>query len=68
MKLISGSTDRLAVLDGDAKVPIKLRVGFELSHRHASEFFGFYICRFVLADMTLLLDKYVKRSSEWITQ
>ena len=49
------------------KVPIKLRIGLELSHRHAAEFFGFYVCRFVLADITLLLDKYVKRGSEAIS-
>jgi len=61
-------TDRLAVFDDDAKVPMKLRVGFELSHRHAAEFFGFFICRFVLADVTLLLDKFVKRGSEWVSQ
>jgi hypothetical protein len=41
-------------------------VGLELSTRHASEFFGFYICRFVLADLTMLLDKFIKRGSEWV--
>ncbi|KAF1988814.1 hypothetical protein K402DRAFT_411334 [Aulographum hederae CBS 113979] len=41
-------------------------VGLELSTRHASEFFGFYICRFVLADLTLMLDKFIKRGSEWV--
>lgn len=41
-------------------------VGLELSTRHASEFFGFYICRFVLTDLTMLLDKFIKRGSEWV--
>ncbi|KAF2445752.1 hypothetical protein P171DRAFT_272771 [Karstenula rhodostoma CBS 690.94] len=41
-------------------------VGLELCARHAAEFFGFYICRFVLADMTLMLDKFIKRGSEWV--
>ncbi|KAG8532566.1 uncharacterized protein KY384_002443 [Bacidia gigantensis] len=41
-------------------------VGLELCIRHAAEFFGFYICRFVLADISLMLDKFIKRSSEWV--
>ena len=41
-------------------------VGLELSMRHAAEFFSFYICRFVLADLGLLLDKFLKRGSEWV--
>ncbi|KAJ4303753.1 hypothetical protein N0V90_002654 [Kalmusia sp. IMI 367209] len=41
-------------------------VGLELCARHAAEFFGFYICRFVLADVTLMLDKFIKRGSEWV--
>ena len=41
-------------------------VGLELSTRHAAEFFGFYICRFVLSDIGVLIDKYVKRSTEWV--
>ena len=41
-------------------------VGLELGVRHAAEFFGFYICRFVLADVGLLLDKFIKRGSEWV--
>ncbi|KAF2477927.1 uncharacterized protein BDR25DRAFT_275468 [Lindgomyces ingoldianus] len=41
-------------------------VGLELSARHAAEFFGFYICRFVLTDVTLMLDKFIKRGSEWV--
>ncbi|KAF2106307.1 hypothetical protein BDV96DRAFT_336653 [Lophiotrema nucula] len=41
-------------------------VGLELSARHAAEFFGFYVCRFVLSDMTMMLDKFIKRGSEWV--
>ena len=41
-------------------------IGLELSTRHAAEFFGFYVCRFILSDITLLMDKYVKRSTEWV--
>ncbi|OAL01263.1 hypothetical protein IQ06DRAFT_248251 [Phaeosphaeriaceae sp. SRC1lsM3a] len=41
-------------------------VGLELSTRHAAEFFGFYICRFVLTDVTMMLDKFIKRGSEWV--
>ncbi|KAI0389180.1 hypothetical protein F5Y17DRAFT_469895 [Xylariaceae sp. FL0594] len=44
----------------------KTQVGLELCTRHAAEFFGFYICRFVLSDLGMLLDKYVKRGSEWV--
>lgn len=41
-------------------------VGLELSTRHAAEFFGFYICRFALNDVGVLLDKYIKRGTEWV--
>nr|POE48023.1 hypothetical protein CFP56_01351 [Quercus suber] len=41
-------------------------VGLELSIRHAAEFFGFYICRFVLADLSALMDKHIKRGTEWV--
>ncbi|KAF2000548.1 hypothetical protein P154DRAFT_434807 [Amniculicola lignicola CBS 123094] len=41
-------------------------VGLEFSARHAAEFFGFYVCRFVLGDVTLMLDKFIKRGSEWV--
>lgn len=44
----------------------KTQVGLELCTRHAAEFFGFYICRFVLSDLTMMLDKFVKRGSEWV--
>ncbi|KAI9818313.1 MAG: hypothetical protein M1832_004431 [Thelocarpon impressellum] len=41
-------------------------VGLELSTRQASEFFGFYVCRFALTDMSMMLDKFIKRGSEWV--
>lgn len=44
----------------------KTQVGLELSTRHAAEFFAFYICRFVLQDLTMMLDKFIKRGSEWV--
>ncbi|ROV90531.1 hypothetical protein VPNG_10040 [Cytospora leucostoma] len=44
----------------------KTQVGLELCTRHAAEFFAFYICRFVLQDLALLMDKFIKRGSEWV--
>ncbi|KAL2162474.1 hypothetical protein VTH06DRAFT_7388 [Thermothelomyces fergusii] len=44
----------------------KTQVGLELCTRHAAEFFAFYVCRFALSDLTLLMDKFVKRGSEWV--
>ncbi|EMR63964.1 putative mit domain-containing protein [Eutypa lata UCREL1] len=44
----------------------KTQVGLELCTRHAAEFFGFYICRFVMLDVSMLMDKFVKRGSEWV--
>lgn len=41
-------------------------VGLELSTRHAAEFFGFYVSRFILIDIAMMLDKFVKRGSEWV--
>ncbi|KAL8769320.1 MAG: hypothetical protein Q9209_004702 [Squamulea sp. 1 TL-2023] len=41
-------------------------VGLELSARHAAEFFGFYICRFVSNDISMMLDKFIKRGSQWV--
>ncbi|KAE8348163.1 hypothetical protein BDV28DRAFT_153152 [Aspergillus coremiiformis] len=41
-------------------------VGLELSTRHAAEFFGFYVCRFALNDIAVMLDKFIKRGSEWV--
>ena len=54
------------VEDPGLKCSSKTHVGLELSTRNAAEFFGFYICRFALSDIGLMLDKFVKRGSEWI--
>lgn len=61
-------TDQITrqVEDPGLKGSGKTYVGLELSARHAAEFFGFFICRFVMADLTALLDKFIKRSSEWV--
>jgi hypothetical protein len=61
-------SDQIArqVEDPGLKHSSPTHVGLELSARHAAEFFGFYICRFVLTDVTLMLDKFIKRGSEWV--
>jgi hypothetical protein len=61
-------TDQIArqVEDPGLKNSSPTHVGLDLCSRHASEFFGFFICRFVLADLTMLLDKFIKRGSEWV--
>jgi hypothetical protein len=61
-------TDQIArqVEDPGLRHADKTQVGLELSTRHAAEFFGFYVCRFVLSDISLLLDKFIKRGSEWV--
>tara|TARA_R110002003_G_scaffold104_41_gene8554 strand:- start:11661 stop:14090 length:2430 start_codon:yes stop_codon:yes gene_type:complete len=62
------SSDQIArqVEDPGLKHSSPTHVGLELSARHAAEFFGFYICRFVLTDVTMMLDKFIKRGSEWV--
>jgi hypothetical protein len=54
------------VEDPGLKCSSKTHVGLELCTRNAAEFFGFYICRFALSDIGLMLDKFVKRGSEWV--
>ncbi|CAI4215016.1 unnamed protein product [Parascedosporium putredinis] len=44
----------------------KTQVGLELCTRHAAEFFAFYVCRFVLSDLSILLEKFIKRGTEWV--
>ena len=41
-------------------------VGLELSIRSAAEFFAFYIIRFVMGDISILVDKFLKRGAEWV--
>jgi hypothetical protein len=66
--LLTRTTDQIArqVEDPGLKHSSPTHVGLELSARHAAEFFGFYICRFVLTDVTMMLDKFIKRGSEWV--
>lgn len=66
--LTASATEQIArqVEDPGLKNSSTTHVGLELSMRHASEFFGFYICRFVLADVGTLVDKYIKRGTEWV--
>jgi hypothetical protein len=62
------SADQIArqVDDPGLRHADKTQVGLELCTRHAAEFFAFYICRFVLSDLTMLMDKFVKRGTEWV--
>lgn len=53
------------VEDPGLKHSSQTHVGLELSIRHAAEFFAFFVCRFILADLGLLMDKFVKRGTEW---
>jgi hypothetical protein len=41
-------------------------IGLELSTRRAADFFGFYISRFIMTDVGMMLDKFIKRGSEWV--
>lgn len=54
------------VEDPGLKATSQSHVGLELSIRGAAEFFSFYILRFVLTDVGVMVDKYLKRNSEWI--
>jgi len=66
--LLTISTDQIArqVEDPGLKHTSQTQVGLELSTRHAAEFFGFYVCRFVINDVGIMLDKFIKRSTEWV--
>ncbi|GAA5917238.1 hypothetical protein JCM6882_005538 [Rhodosporidiobolus microsporus] len=50
-----------------ALLPPQERHRLERHLRRASEFFGTVICRFVLRDAGVLLDKYVKRGGAWLS-
>ena len=65
---LTKSADQIArqVEDPGLKHSSQTHVGLELSTRHAAEFFGFYICRFVINDVGIMLDKFIKRSTEWV--
>jgi hypothetical protein len=66
--LTHGAIDQIArqVEDPGLKGSSPTHVGLELCTRHSSEFFAFYVCRWVMADLGILLDKFVKRSTEWV--
>ena len=54
------------VVDPGLKCSSETLVGLEFSIRNAAEFFAFYVVRFVMADIGLLVDKFLKRGSEWV--
>lgn len=66
--------DAAQVLDGIArqvedpglKCSSKTQVGLELGVKNAAEFFAFFVIRFVMADLTLMVDKFLKRGTEWV--
>jgi hypothetical protein len=66
--------DAAQVLDGIArqvedpglKCSNKTQVGLELGVKNAAEFFAFFVIRFVMADLMLLVDKFLKRGTEWV--
>lgn len=48
--------------------PPDVRTGIEIKLRHASEFFAKVVLTFVIRDMALLLDKYVKKCEKWLAE
>ena len=54
------------VEDPGLKHSSQTHVGLELSIRAAAEFFAFYVLRFVVTDIGVLVDKFVKRGGEWV--
>lgn len=54
------------VEDPGLKCSSKTHVGLELCVRNASEFFAFFVVRWVVADVGNLIDKFVKRGGEWV--
>ncbi|KAH9898571.1 hypothetical protein C8Q73DRAFT_640821 [Cubamyces lactineus] len=51
-----------------AAFPADIRVGLDVKLRHASEFFAKVVLTFVIRDMALLLDKYVKKCEKWLAE
>ena len=45
-----------------------LKSNIENKLRHASEFFAKVVLTFVIRDMALLLDKYVKKCEKWLAE
>ncbi|KAI0778015.1 hypothetical protein BD413DRAFT_466209 [Trametes elegans] len=51
-----------------AAFPADIRAALENKLRHASEFFAKVVLTFVIRDMALLLDKYVKKCEKWLAE
>ncbi|RDX56042.1 hypothetical protein OH76DRAFT_1477723 [Lentinus brumalis] len=51
-----------------AAFPVDIRAALEHKLRHASEFFAKVVLTFVIRDMALLLDKYVKKCEKWLAE
>ncbi|EMD41733.1 hypothetical protein CERSUDRAFT_42937 [Gelatoporia subvermispora B] len=51
-----------------AGFPVEIRQALEIKLKHASEFFAKVVLTFVIRDMALLLDKYVKKCEKWLAE
>lgn len=51
-----------------AAFPPDLRTALEVKLRRSSEFFAKVVLTFVIRDMALLLDKYVKKCEKWLAE
>ena len=51
-----------------AAFPPELRVSLEAKLRHASEFFARVVLTFVVRDLSMLLDKYLKKCEKWLAE
>jgi len=47
-------------------MPIKTQLRLDASRRRIAEFFANVVIRFVVQDLSTLMNKYVKRVNEWI--
>ena len=54
------------VEDPGLKASNKTLVGLEFGVKNAAEFFAFFVLRFVMGDVGVLVDKFLKRGSEWV--
>jgi hypothetical protein len=51
-----------------AAFPLDLRIALEAKLRHASEFFARVVLTFVVRDLSMLLDKYLKKCEKWLAE
>ncbi|GAA5830077.1 hypothetical protein JCM5353_000700 [Sporobolomyces roseus] len=65
--LSSSSSDSQDTTTAYTLLPLAERHRLERQLRRASEFFGTVVCRFVMKDLGMLLDKYVKRGGAWLS-